>query len=96
MLTMSRTTGVTAAVVERMETALKQDVLQEIQRGDGRLLLHDEVQTKPGVFEVIPIWETVKADEVMTPREMYEGVIDEQYHVDYLRVAIVSNWIYGQ
>lgn len=73
-----------------METALKQDVLQEIQRGDGRLLLHDEVQTKPGVFEVIPIWETVKADEVMTPREMYEGVIDEQYHVDYLRVAIVS------
>lgn len=80
----------TAAVVERMETALKQDVLQEIQRGDGRLLLHDEVQTKPGVFEVIPIWETVKADEVMTPREMYEGVIDEQYHVDYLRVAIVS------
>lgn len=88
---MSRTTGVTAAVVERMEEQLKQDVLQEIRRGDGRMLLHDEVETKPGVYEIIPIWEQVEEHEVMTPKELYEGVMREDYQVDYARVAIVSD-----
>jgi hypothetical protein len=86
----ARTTGVTAAVVERMEVQLKQDVLAEIRHGEGRVLLHDEVETKPGCYEIIPIWETVEEDEVMTPRELYESVIKEKYHVDYKRVAIVS------
>ena len=86
----NRTTGVTAAVVERMEEQLKEDVLQEIRRGDGRMLLHDEVETKPGVYEIIPIWETVGEDEVMTPKELYHGVMAEDYQVDYARVAIVS------
>ncbi len=80
----------TAAVVERMETQLKEDVLLEIRRGEGRILLHDEVETKPGSYEIIPIWETVTEDDVMTPREMYEGAIQEKYQVDYARVAIVS------
>lgn len=86
----------TAAVVERMEVQLKEDVLAELRRGDGRVLLHDEVETKPGNYEIIPIWETVAEDEVMTPREMYEEVIKEQYQVDYLRVAIVSSPIWGR
>jgi hypothetical protein len=85
-----RTTGVTAAVVERMEIALKQDVLREIRQGQGRILLHDEVETKPGSYEIIPIWETVDEGEIMTPKEMYEGVVRDDYHVDYQRVAIVS------
>lgn len=78
-------------MVERMETTLKQDVLAEIRAGNGRILLHDEVETKPGTYEIIPIWETVEEDEVMTPKEIYEGVIKEGYHVDYQRVAIVSD-----
>ena len=86
-----RTTGVTAAVVERMENALKQDVLNEIRRGEGRLLLHDEVEVKPGQFEIIPIWETLDEREIMTPRELYDEVMQEKYQVDYLRVAIVSS-----
>lgn len=73
-----------------MEQALKQDVLKEIRAGKGRLLLHDEVETKPGNYEIIPIWETLDEKEVMTPRELYEAVVKEQYEVDYLRVAIVS------
>ncbi|WVR08265.1 hypothetical protein IAU60_005312 [Kwoniella sp. DSM 27419] len=84
------TTGVTAAVVERMETTLKQDVLKEIQQSDGRLLLHDEVETKPGVYEIIPIWETLGESEVMTPKELYQSVIQEGYKVDYVRVAITD------
>ncbi len=73
-----------------METMLKEDVLREVRKGHGRLLLHDEIELKPGSYEVIPIWETVEESEVCTPREMYEGVINEGYQVDYARVAIVS------
>ncbi|KAK1923782.1 inositol hexakisphosphate-domain-containing protein [Papiliotrema laurentii] len=89
-LTNVETTGVTAAVVERMETQLKEDVLHEIRKGEGRVLLHDEVETKPGSYEIIPIWENVQEHEVMTPREMYQGVIEEHYRVDYARVAITD------
>lgn len=73
-----------------MEQQLKEDVLQELRRGEGRVLLHDEVETKPGNYEIIPIWESVQEDEVMTLKEMYEGVIKEKYQVDYARVAIVG------
>ncbi|KAK4685163.1 hypothetical protein P7C73_g4998, partial [Tremellales sp. Uapishka_1] len=84
------TTGVTAAVVERMEVQLKHDVLKEIRAGEGRLLLHDEVEIKPGQYEIIPIWETVDEYDVMTPKELYESVIKEGYQVDYVRVAITD------
>lgn len=87
---MNRTTGITASVVERMEETLKQDVLREIRSGDGKLLLHDEVETKPGTYEIIPIWEAVEESDVMTPKELYKMVTDEAYNVDYLRVAVVS------
>jgi hypothetical protein len=90
---MSRTTGVTAAVVERMENTLKDDVLREIRASEGKLLLHDEMETKPGTYEIVPIWETIEEKDVMTPREMYEEVQKEKYQVDYLRVAIVSSMV---
>jgi len=86
---MIRTTGITAKVVERMEETLKQDVLREIRSGDGKLLLHDEVETKPGIYEIIPIWEAVEESDVMTPKELYKMVTDEAYNVDYQRVAVV-------
>ncbi|ODO07006.1 hypothetical protein I350_04372 [Cryptococcus amylolentus CBS 6273] len=90
-LTNVETTGVTAAVVERMEEAMKKDVINELRaQSDGRLLLHDEVESKPGVYEIIPIWETVKEEDVMTPKELYESVIREGYKVDYMRVAITD------
>jgi hypothetical protein len=85
-----RTTGITASVVERMEATLKQDVLREIRSGEGKLLLHDEVETKPGIYEIIPIWEAVEESDVMTPKELYKMVTDEAYNVDYQRVAVVS------
>jgi hypothetical protein len=87
---MGRTTGVTAPVVERMEETLKDDVLREIRRHGGKLLLHDEMETKPGVFEVVPIWDEVDEEDVMTPKELYQRIIQESYQVDYLRIAIVS------
>jgi hypothetical protein len=93
-----RTTGITASVVERMEATLKQDVLREIRSGEGRLLLHDEVETKPGTYEIIPIWEAVEESDVMTPKELYEMITNEAYQVDYERVAVVSGvtrWLYS-
>ncbi|WWC93062.1 uncharacterized protein L201_008027 [Kwoniella dendrophila CBS 6074] len=84
------TTGVTAAVVERMEVALKRDVIRELRQGNGRLLLHDEVEIKPHEYDIIPIWETLEETEVMTPKELYESVAAEGYRVDYVRVAITD------
>lgn len=84
------TTGVTARVVERMEEQLKQEVVKEIREMNGKILLHDEVETKPGVYDIIPIWEEVSEDDVMTPRELYEQVIAEHYHVDYFRLAVTD------
>jgi hypothetical protein len=70
-----RTTGITASVVERMEQTLK----------------HDEVETKPGAYEIIPIWEAVEESDVMTPKELYEMITKEAYQVDYERVAVVRD-----
>lgn len=83
------TTGVDAKQVEAMEDSFKRDVLDEI-RKEGRLLLHDEVETTPGHFEVVPIWETVDEKDIMTPRELYEQVQREGYRLDYRRIAVTD------
>lgn len=69
-LTNVEATGVTTDVVERMEVALKADVLAEAKSRQGRVLLHDEVEVKPGNFDIIPVWETVQEGDVLTPREV--------------------------
>lgn len=69
-LTNVEATGVTTDVVERMEVALKADVLAEAKSRNGRVLLHDEVEVKPGSFDIIPVWETVQEGDVLTPREV--------------------------
>lgn len=72
-----------------MELQLKADVIREIRQMGGKLLLHDEVETKPGTYEVVPIWENVEEENVMTPLELYQDVQSEGYNVDYKRIAIV-------
>jgi hypothetical protein len=52
--------------------------------------LHDEVETTPGHFEVVPIWETVDEKDIMTPRELYEQVQSEGYRLDYRRIAVTD------
>ncbi|CDO71831.1 hypothetical protein BN946_scf184939.g55 [Trametes cinnabarina] len=83
-------TGVTTAVVEAMEESLKRDVLREVREGQGRILLHDEVEERPGVFSIIPIWEDVEEKDIMTPRDVYELMVKEGYKVDYDRVAVTD------
>ncbi|RXW17535.1 hypothetical protein EST38_g8313, partial [Candolleomyces aberdarensis] len=72
-------TGVTTGVVEAMEENFKKDVLRELKQGDGRILLHDEVEERPGVFSILPIWEFVSEDEIMTPQDVFSQIIREGY-----------------
>ncbi|EIW57292.1 uncharacterized protein TRAVEDRAFT_59033 [Trametes versicolor FP-101664 SS1] len=83
-------TGVTTAMVEGMEESLKRDILYEVREGEGRILLHDEVEERPGVFSIIPIWETVEEADIMTPRDVYNLMVKDGYKVDYDRVAVTD------
>ncbi|EST07320.1 hypothetical protein PSEUBRA_003137 [Kalmanozyma brasiliensis GHG001] len=83
-------TGVTTDVVEGMELALKNDMLQEAAQRGGRVLLHDETEIRQGEFDIIPVWETVREGDVLTPREVYELVQREGFKVDYARLAITD------
>ncbi|KAG8824150.1 hypothetical protein FRC17_009172 [Serendipita sp. 399] len=83
-------TGVTTDVVERMEKSLKRDVQKEVIAGNGRILLHDELEDAPGKFTITPQWETISTDDIMTPRDVFEQVVREGYKVDYARVAITD------
>lgn len=76
-----RATGITTAVVETMEEAFKRDVLRELERGDGRILLHDEVEERPGVFSIIPVWEDVEKEDIMTPRDVFNLMSKEGFKV---------------
>ena len=89
-LTNVEATGVTTDVVERIERSLKHELIEEARQREGRVLLHDEVQTERGDFEIIPIWETVRDEDVLTPREVYELVQREGFRVEYARVAITD------
>lgn len=51
-LTNVEATGITTDVVEAMEMNLKKDVEREMIRYEGRVLLHDEVETQPGSFDI--------------------------------------------
>lgn len=64
-----------------MEQSFKKDVLRELKAGHGRILLHDEVEERPGVFTIIPIWETVSEDDILTPRDVIHMIKKEGYRV---------------
>ncbi|KAG1893242.1 inositol hexakisphosphate-domain-containing protein [Suillus fuscotomentosus] len=83
-------TGVTTAMVEAMEERLKKDVIREVRMGDGRILLHDELEERPGVFSIIPIWETVEEADIMTPRDVFNLMAREGFKINYGRVAITD------
>ena len=71
----------TTAVVEAMEENFKKDVLREVRARGGRILLHDEVEDRPGVFTIVPIWEDIEESGIMTPRQVFENAVSEGYKV---------------
>ncbi|EJD06892.1 uncharacterized protein FOMMEDRAFT_75682 [Fomitiporia mediterranea MF3/22] len=83
-------TGVTTHTVESMEINLKRDVIREVRLNDGRILLHDEVEERPGVFSIIPQWENVTEDDILTPRDVFDLMAKEGYKINYDRIAITD------
>lgn len=76
-----------------MEASFKRDVLRELKAGGGRVLLHDEIEERPGVFTIIPIWQDVTEEDIMTPRNVFELMVREGYRVSlafYLQSRILS------
>ena len=89
-LTNVEATGITKDVVESMEQALKEDVLKELRKYDGRLLLHDEIELSGGRYEIVPQWFPVRDQDVLTPRDVYESIQREGYRVDYARIPVTD------
>ncbi|KAG6902829.1 hypothetical protein C0995_010714 [Termitomyces sp. Mi166 len=75
-------TGVMTYVVERMEESFKKDVLRELRSSHGRILLHDELEERPGTFSLVPIWETVTENEILTPKDVIDLIKKEGYKTD--------------
>ena len=78
-----------------MEQSFKKDVLREVRAGQGRILLHDEVEERPNHFAIVPIWENVSEEDIMTPRDVFDLMVKEGYKIDYDRVAIVRLFCIG-
>ena len=64
-----------------MEDSFKKNVLHEVREGGGRILLHDEIEERPGVFSIIPIWEVVAEKDIMTPRDVFDLIVTQGYLV---------------
>lgn len=81
------TTGVTTSTVEAMEAALKRDLIAEAESGQGRVLLHDEVE-EDGKFTVTAEWQdlAVASQDIMTPRDVFELMQKEGFKVNYERL----------
>lgn len=69
-----------------MEERLKRDVIREVRAGDGRILLHDEVEERPNVFSLVPLWENVSEEDIMTPGDVFKLMAKEGYKVGILQV----------
>ncbi|RCI04172.1 hypothetical protein CU098_006507 [Rhizopus stolonifer] len=83
-------TGITTDRVEGIEERMKLEALNEWKEYEGRLLLHDEKPNERGEFDLVGIWETVNVEEIETPKEAFQSIIDEGYQVDYLRIPITD------
>lgn len=66
---------------------MKKDVIGELRRYNGRILLHEEM-ADGNHFSIIPVWETAKEEDIMTPLDVYTMISKEGFQVDYLRIPM--------
>lgn len=79
-----------------MEASFKKDVLRELRAGEGRILLHDEVEERPGHFEIVPLWESIEEADILTPRDVFELMKAEGYKVQLHSISIFLSWLFEQ
>ncbi|KAF7818056.1 paladin-like isoform X1 [Senna tora] len=81
--------GITGPVVEHMEARLKEDIIAEIRQSGGRMLLHrEEYNPSTNQSDVVGYWESISADDVKTPAEVYSSLKNEGYDIVYQRIPL--------
>lgn len=81
--------GITGPVVEHMESRLKEDIISEVTRSCGRMLLHrEEYSPTLNQSSVVGYWENIFIEDVKTPAEVYASLKDEGYDVIYRRIPL--------
>ncbi|XP_028800974.1 paladin isoform X2 [Neltuma alba] len=81
--------GITGPVVEHMEARLKEDILAEVRKSGGRMLLHrEEYNPSTNQSGVVGYWENILADDVKTPAEVYSALKDGGYDIVYRRIPL--------
>lgn len=72
-----------------MEERLKEDIISEIRKSGGRMLLHRE-EYNPALKQtsVIGYWENIFVDDVKTPAEVYAALKHEKYNIAYQRTPL--------
>lgn len=81
--------GITGPVVEHMEARLKEDIISEVTRSGGRMLLHREEYTPTlNQSSVVGYWENIFTEDVKTPAEVYASLKDEGYDIMYRRIPL--------
>ncbi|KAI4378225.1 hypothetical protein MLD38_015734 [Melastoma candidum] len=81
--------GITGPVVEHLEARLKDDIISEVRRSSGRMLLHRE-EDSPNANQstVSGYWENISEDDIKTPAEVYSSLKDEGYNISYRRIPL--------
>lgn len=72
-----------------MEARLKEDIISEVTRTGGRMLLHRE-EYSPTVNQssIVGYWENIFTEDIKTPAEVYEALRDEGFDVSYKRIPL--------
>jgi hypothetical protein len=70
-----------------MELQMKEEIIEDLQRFNKRLLVHEE-RVENSKFVIVPVWETVEPEDIQTPSDIYNTIISEGYKVDYLRIPM--------
>ncbi|CAK9092412.1 Paladin [Durusdinium trenchii] len=70
--------------LEAAERRLKEDILDEARRFNGRTLVHSEAEDR----SLTIFWEHIQEDDVLTPLEMYQTLVESGLSIDYARVPL--------
>jgi hypothetical protein len=73
--------GISVKEVEEMEERLKKDIIEEKNKYEGNLLVHDESANN----EIVSFWESISKDSIKTPKDVFESLIEE-YKIQYFRL----------
>lgn len=74
--------GIQTKRLEQMELRLKADVIQELERWNNLILIHEERDDQT----IIPVWMAI--DHIQTPKEVFETLKEEGFLVEYERLPV--------